>query len=193
MRALVRDDVWRHLPGLEKLAASNYPSTPFNKFGVKVDYCTVPPTLDIFRLDDDSIPDDDARCVARKSTRLEALQSSKTLMSIKTRQGSGSYLRNVLMEVTNRASYPRVSGRQHHKVQRMVGRDMRGRALETQMDGVDMVMSVLNLRDPTVALSMPPHPVERLRKRFTEIMGKGEQLASDYALFEMMFNQMLKI
>ncbi len=65
LNTLARDDVWRHLPGLEKLAAHNYPSTPFNKLGVKVDYCTVPPTFDLFRLEDDTIPDDDARCVAR--------------------------------------------------------------------------------------------------------------------------------
>ncbi len=33
---------------------------------------------------------------------------------------------------------------------RMVGRDSKGRVLETRMDGVDMIMFVLNLKDATV-------------------------------------------
>jgi len=193
LNTLARDDVWRHLPGLEKLAARSYPSTPFNKLGVKVDYCTVPPTFDLFRLEDDTIPDDDARCVARKPTRQAALHSSKTLLSLTTRQGSSGYRWTVMMDVTSRASFQRLSEQNHHKIQRMVGRDIKGRALETRMDGIDMIMSVLNLKDATVALSMPPHPVERLRKRLSDVMGNGERLAGEYALFEMMFRQMLKI
>ncbi|KLO15989.1 hypothetical protein SCHPADRAFT_995481 [Schizopora paradoxa] len=193
LNALVRDDVWRHLPGLEELAKDRYPGTPFEKIGIVIDYSSVPPTFAVFRLEDDSIPDDASLSVTRKSTRQEALHSNKTLMLVKTRQGSSGYLRSVLADFSTRKTYPRLSEHNHHKVQRMVGRNMDGESLETQMDGVDMIMSVLNLQDATVALSMPPHPLERLRKRISEAMGRGEHLASEFTLFEMMFKHMLKV
>jgi len=75
-----------------------------------------------------------------------------------------------MIDVTGHTSYPRLSEHNHHKIQRMVGRDSKGRILETQMDGADMVISLLNLKDATFVLSKPPHPVERFRKRLSEAM-----------------------
>ncbi|KAH8118612.1 hypothetical protein DFH11DRAFT_1568335 [Phellopilus nigrolimitatus] len=46
-----RRDVLRHLPGLQKLAERKLPDVAFHFVGVGIDYTTLPPTFEVFRLE----------------------------------------------------------------------------------------------------------------------------------------------
>ncbi|KLO15996.1 hypothetical protein SCHPADRAFT_238824 [Schizopora paradoxa] len=168
---MAAQEVRRHMPGLLKLAARDFPGVPRKHLGYIIDCTSVPLKFSHFRIDNDVDGEGPTQSHARPELRRMVMKSEgkAALISLRLLQGTGCQERDIIVEVLE--DDPRTArgpGGGGVRFPRMVGRDFKGNVLETRADAVDYMLSALDIRDPVSWLTESPTPVKHLCDRIDQ-------------------------
>jgi len=167
---MAAQEVARHMPGLRKLAARDFPGVPHAKLGYIIDCTTVPLKFSHFRVDDGIAGEGPNQSWARPELRQMALKSEggAALVSQRLFQGTGCQERDVIVEVKDEQTKVYSVG-----FKRAVGVDMEG---ERAGDAVDYILCGLGIRDPVSWLSESATPVKNLCDRIDRFLNVEETM-----------------